>query len=137
VSIDIVILTIQTINKRIQIFKLKYFLYFWTETDNFGLLKSVCPSVTTWVRLNRYSWNLILGRFTKICQHFPILIKWDNNNDALHEDLHPFPPCEETGGGAIPIRGIPRTLTTPEVKSCQNCYTVLTTFREINIFKFR
>jgi hypothetical protein len=35
---------------------------------------SVFRSATTRARLNEFLLNLILGSFTKMCQHFPILV---------------------------------------------------------------
>jgi hypothetical protein len=42
------------------------------------LIVSVCPHITTWEPLNRFSWNFILGRFTKVCWNIPVLV--NNNN---------------------------------------------------------
>jgi hypothetical protein len=32
-------------------------------------------TLTTWILLNRFAWNLIMGNFTKICQHNPSLVR--------------------------------------------------------------
>jgi hypothetical protein len=46
----------------------------------------VCLRVTTHEPANGFSWNLILGRFTKFCQHVPVWLKL-NKTGTLKEDL--------------------------------------------------
>jgi hypothetical protein len=45
---------------------------------------SVCPSVhvhgTTWLPMDRFSWNLVMSIFPKSVQRIQVSLKYDNNN---------------------------------------------------------
>lgn len=58
-----------------------------------GLL-SIHPHVTTWAPLKQFPWNLILGSFTKICQHIPLLVDTRQQQQAIYmkTDMHVYSP---------------------------------------------
>jgi hypothetical protein len=50
---------------------------------------SFCTRETIWEQLNRFSWNLVMLSFTKICRLIPVLFRiLKTLTGSLHEDLH-------------------------------------------------
>jgi hypothetical protein len=59
----------------------------WKMQECISYLCTACQYVMPWELLNRFSWSLIVGSFTKICWHISAAAKMGQWH-ALHMKLH-------------------------------------------------